>query len=393
MVTVHGRTRQQFYTGRADWDFIAEVKRRRRMPVIANGDITTEDDAAEALRAVGRGRRDDRARLLRPAVVSGAGRAFPAHRRAPSRAGAGARRKPLCSATTRRCSALRPGRGPAARPQAHLLVFARPAGVGGVPRRRQSALRGGRGDRAGPRLLRPADRARRRAGVRARLGPSRRWRHEQRDAKECSSVVGTLAGPRAGRSIRRCCWARCRCRSCCSMRKTASNTSTTRPSSSSASRRRSWRSCALSDLVPEDSPIFLLIEQVRHGEATVSDHDLHARKPPHAQARHHRSGNAAARRARCVLLMLQDASAARTLDRQLTFRSAARSVTGMAAILAHEVKNPLSGIRGAAQLLETSVRRAGPGADAADPGRGGPHPGAGRPHGDVRREADRALGP
>ena len=52
---------------------------------------------------------------------------------------------------------------------------------------------------------------------------------------------------------------------------------------------------------------------------------------------------------------LQDASAARALDRQLAFRSAARSVTGMAAILAHEVKNPLSGIRGAAQLLETSA--------------------------------------
>ena len=56
-----------------------------------------------------------------------------------------------------------------------------------------------------------------------------------------------------------------------------------------------------------------------------------------------------------VLLVLQDASAARALDRQLSFRGAARSVTGMAAMLAHEVKNPLSGIRGAAQLLEGSV--------------------------------------
>jgi two-component system nitrogen regulation sensor histidine kinase GlnL len=53
-----------------------------------------------------------------------------------------------------------------------------------------------------------------------------------------------------------------------------------------------------------------------------------------------------------VLLVVQDASAARALDRQLAFRGAARSVSGMAAILAHEVKNPLSGIRGAAQLLE-----------------------------------------
>jgi two-component system nitrogen regulation sensor histidine kinase GlnL len=43
------------------------------------------------------------------------------------------------------------------------------------------------------------------------------------------------------------------------------------------------------------------------------------------------------------------------LDRQLIHRSAARSVTGLAAMLAHEIKNPLSGIRGAAQLLESSV--------------------------------------
>ncbi|MBV8399402.1 MAG: tRNA dihydrouridine synthase DusB, partial [Acetobacteraceae bacterium] len=50
MVTVHGRTRQQFYTGRADWNFIGEVKDAVRLPVIANGDIITEDDAAEALR-------------------------------------------------------------------------------------------------------------------------------------------------------------------------------------------------------------------------------------------------------------------------------------------------------------------------------------------------------
>ncbi len=56
-----------------------------------------------------------------------------------------------------------------------------------------------------------------------------------------------------------------------------------------------------------------------------------------------------------MLLVMQDASAVRALDRQLAFRGAARSVSGMAAILAHEVKNPLSGIRGAAQLLEASV--------------------------------------
>jgi len=56
-----------------------------------------------------------------------------------------------------------------------------------------------------------------------------------------------------------------------------------------------------------------------------------------------------------VTLLLQERSIAEKMDRQLTHRSAARSVTALGAMLAHEIKNPLSGIRGAAQLLEASA--------------------------------------
>jgi tRNA-dihydrouridine synthase B len=49
MVTVHGRTRCQFYTGTADWDFIANVRDRISIPLVANGDIRSIDDAHACL--------------------------------------------------------------------------------------------------------------------------------------------------------------------------------------------------------------------------------------------------------------------------------------------------------------------------------------------------------
>ena len=113
--------------------------------------------------------------------------------------------------------------------------------------------------------------------------------------------------------------------------------------------------CQLADLVPEDNPIFLLIAQVREGEVTIADHDLTLESPRIRKQGITVQGTSVPEEPGSVLLVFQDASAARALNRQLSFRGAARSVTGMAAILAHEVKNPLSGIRGAAQLLETSV--------------------------------------
>ncbi|HEX3993976.1 MAG TPA: ATP-binding protein, partial [Acetobacteraceae bacterium] len=111
----------------------------------------------------------------------------------------------------------------------------------------------------------------------------------------------------------------------------------------------------LSELVPQDSPLFLLIEQVRQTESSVANHDLTLDSPRLDKRGITVMGSPLSEEPGAVVLVLQDSSGALALDRQLAFRGAARSVTGMAAVLAHEVKNPLSGIRGAAQLLETSV--------------------------------------
>ncbi|MBZ9960200.1 MULTISPECIES: nitrogen regulation protein NR(II) [unclassified Mesorhizobium] len=112
----------------------------------------------------------------------------------------------------------------------------------------------------------------------------------------------------------------------------------------------------LSKLIPFGSPLLTLVDQVRERRAPVNEYrvdvssprlgiekvvDLYVAPVPEFPG--------------SVVVMFQERSMADKIDRQMTHRGAARSVTGLAAMLAHEIKNPLSGIRGAAQLLELSA--------------------------------------
>ena len=112
----------------------------------------------------------------------------------------------------------------------------------------------------------------------------------------------------------------------------------------------------LSKLIPFGSPLLTLVDQVRERRVPVNEYrvdvssprlgiekmvDLYVAPVPEFPG--------------SVVVMFQERSMADKIDRQMTHRGAARSVTGLAAMLAHEIKNPLSGIRGAAQLLELSA--------------------------------------
>src|SRR5881409_3153691 len=113
---------------------------------------------------------------------------------------------------------------------------------------------------------------------------------------------------------------------------------------------------SLKELVPFGSPLLALIDQVRSSNAPVNEYKVDLGTPRmggdrqvdlHVAPVTERPGH--------IVVMLQERTIADKMDRQLTHRSAARSVIALAAMLAHEIKNPLSGIRGAAQLLEQSA--------------------------------------
>ncbi len=115
------------------------------------------------------------------------------------------------------------------------------------------------------------------------------------------------------------------------------------------------RGRSLHDLIPADSPLFALLEQVRAHGAGVSEYGVTLETPRMGARLVAIQAVPLAELPDLVVVWLHEQSIARKIDRQLTQRNAARSVTAMAALLAHEVKTPLSGIRGAAQLLEQNA--------------------------------------
>jgi two-component system nitrogen regulation sensor histidine kinase GlnL len=112
----------------------------------------------------------------------------------------------------------------------------------------------------------------------------------------------------------------------------------------------------LDKLLPPDSPLFSLIRQARATSSTVAEYHITLSSPRIGQHIVNVQAAPVHEVADAVVISFQERSVAAKIDHQLTHRGAARSISAMAAMLAHEVKNPLAGIRGAAQLLEQGVR-------------------------------------
>ncbi len=111
----------------------------------------------------------------------------------------------------------------------------------------------------------------------------------------------------------------------------------------------------LGHYLPADSPVFALIDQVFATGKLVREHGLTLETPRVGSQVVTLQVAPIVEESDAVVVSIQAQSIAHMIDRQLTHRGAARSVTAMAAMLAHEVKNPLSGIRGAAQLIEVGL--------------------------------------
>ncbi len=116
----------------------------------------------------------------------------------------------------------------------------------------------------------------------------------------------------------------------------------------------------LDDLVAFSSPLLALVDQARRSESSLNEYGVDLAMTREGMPRptdiHARLVEPCAG---LVLVMLQERAIARMIERQLVHRGAARSVSALASVLAHEIKNPLSGIRGAAQLIEAGLDEEG----------------------------------
>ena len=107
--------------------------------------------------------------------------------------------------------------------------------------------------------------------------------------------------------------------------------------------------------LPLDCPVMSILAQARSQSIMVSEYGIAVDTPRTGQRTLTVQASPLGEVPGSVVLTLHEQSIALKIGAQLSSRNAARSVTAMAAMLAHEVKNPLSGIRGAAQLLEQNA--------------------------------------
>lgn len=111
----------------------------------------------------------------------------------------------------------------------------------------------------------------------------------------------------------------------------------------------------LSVYFQDGSPIYQLLEQTRKEQSSVAEYGVRLDSPRIGSHLVAITTSPVQDNVDHCVVTIQQQSIARKIDHQLVHRNAARSITAMGAMLAHEVKNPLSGIRGAAQLLELNA--------------------------------------
>ena len=328
MITVHGRTRQQFYKGEARWNLVRAVVEAVDVPVVVNGDIVDLAAAQEALQPVRRCRRDDRPRR------AGAALGGRADRRGAGRAGgrAAPTGAELVEIVAEHYEALLStyGRIGVRVARKHLDWYLEAAGI----------------------VLEKPVRA-------ALLNSEERRRGAGHDPLDLCRQLETGGMMEVAHGL-----------------STAVLQALPQPvivcgedlsiifvnyaaeaffgaSLSVLTRQK------LDDIIAFGSPIVGLVKAVAERRAPMTEYRVRVGSSRFGDASDDRVVDVFATPISDVdgriALLFQERTMADKIDRQLVSRGAARSVTGLASMLAHEIKNPLSGIRGAAQLLEQSV--------------------------------------